>query len=83
MYLPKVYVYKCPTSPESPWHIASFMQQHTKYFWTHLVVLCSLEKEGGVAVVRGKMLSSNFNQSLKVSGFMVLLRQLGTQGKKG
>jgi hypothetical protein len=36
------------------------MQQHTRDFWTHLVVLCSLEQEGGAAVICGKILSSNF-----------------------
>jgi hypothetical protein len=30
------------------------MQQHTIHFWTHLVVLCSLEQEGGAAVLVGK-----------------------------
>ena len=44
----------------SPWHVTSFMQQHTGHFWTHLVVLCSLEQEGGAAVLRGNILSSNF-----------------------
>ena len=33
------------------------MQQHTIHFWTHLVVLCSLEQEGGAAVLRGQILS--------------------------
>jgi hypothetical protein len=34
------------------------MQQHTRHFWTHLVVLCSLEQEGGAAVLHGHILSS-------------------------
>jgi hypothetical protein len=36
------------------------MQQHTRHFWTHIVVLYSLEQEGGAVVLRGKILSSNF-----------------------
>jgi hypothetical protein len=54
------------------------MQQHTRHFWTYLVVLCSLEQEGGAAVLRGKFC----HQSLAFSGFMVLSRQLRTQEKK-
>jgi hypothetical protein len=33
------------------------MQQHTIHFWTHLVVLCSLEQEGGAGVICGQILS--------------------------
>jgi hypothetical protein len=36
------------------------MKNHTRHFWTQLVVLCSLEQEGGAAVLRGQILSSNF-----------------------
>jgi hypothetical protein len=53
------------------------MQQHTIHFWTHPVVLCSLEKEGGAAFLRGKFC----HQSLSLSGFMVISKQLGTQKK--
>jgi hypothetical protein len=55
------------------------MQQHAMHFWTHLVVLCSLEQEVGSAVLRGQILSSNF----VISGIMALSRQLGTLEKKG
>jgi hypothetical protein len=34
------------------------MQQHTIHFWTHLVVLCSLEQEGDKVFLPGQMLSS-------------------------
>ena len=34
------------------------MEQHALQFWTHLVVLCSLEQEGGAEVLRGKIWSS-------------------------
>ena len=34
------------------------MQQNTIHFWTHLVVLCPLEQEGGAAVLCGQTLSS-------------------------
>ena len=34
------------------------MQEHTTHFWTHLVVVCSLEQEGDAAVHRGQILSS-------------------------
>jgi hypothetical protein len=34
------------------------MQQHRIHFWTHLVVLCSLEQEGGATVLLGHILSS-------------------------
>jgi hypothetical protein len=37
------------------------MQQHTRHVWTHLVVLCSLEQEGGAAFLLGQNLSSNFD----------------------
>jgi hypothetical protein len=57
------------------------MQQHTIHFWNHLV-LCSLEQEGGAAVLRGQILSLNVI-SLAFFGFMVLSRQLGTQKKQG
>ena len=57
------------------------MQQHTIHVWTHLVVLCSLEQEGGTAVLRGKIVIKLY-QSLAFSGFMVLSLQLGTQGEK-
>jgi hypothetical protein len=43
----------------SPWHITPFIKQHTRHFWTHLIVLCSLEREDGVVVLRWKMFSSN------------------------
>ena len=56
------------------------MQQHTIHFWTHLVVLCSLEQEGGMVVLRGQIIKLG-HQSLTFSGFMVLSRQLGTQKK--
>ena len=55
------------------------MQQHTIHFWTHLVVLCSLEQEGGATVL---LVGKFCNQSLAFSGFMVLSRQLKTLGKK-
>jgi hypothetical protein len=51
------------------------MQQHTKHFWTHLVLLCSLKQKGGAAVRHGKMLSL-------MSGFLWIVvypRQLRTQ----
>ena len=53
------------------------MQQHTRHFWTHLVVLCSLEQEGAAAVLSGQILSSK-------SGILWIygaLRQLGTLKK--
>jgi hypothetical protein len=56
------------------------MQQHTKHFWTHLVVLCSLEQEGGP--LRANFVIKLCHQSLPFSGCMVLSRQLGTKQKK-
>ena len=54
------------------------MQQHTIYFWTHLVVLNRK--------VAQHFLCANFvmklcHQCLAFSGFMVLSRQLGTRKK--
>ena len=34
------------------------MQQHAYIFFTHVVVLCSLEQEGGMEVHHGQILSS-------------------------
>jgi hypothetical protein len=39
-------------------------------FWTHLVVLCSLEQEGVTVVLRGQILSSTF--VIKVAGSLVV-----------
>ena len=59
----------------SPWHITLFMQQHTIHFWTHLV-LCSLEQEGGVVVLRGQVLSSK-------SGILWIYGAFKTTGNSG
>jgi hypothetical protein len=56
------------------------MQQHTRHFWTHLVVLYSLEQEVGAAVLHGQILSSNF--VIKVWHSLDLWEQLGTLGEK-
>jgi hypothetical protein len=53
------------------------MPPHTRHFWTHLVVLCSFEQEGGTAVHRGQILSSK----LGILWIYVASRQLGIWGK--
>ena len=50
------------------------MQQHTIHFWTCLIVLCSLEQEGGAAVFRGQILSSK-------SGILWIFGVFNTTGK--
>jgi hypothetical protein len=55
--------------------MTSFMQQHTTHFWTHLVVLCSLEQEGGVAAIRRQTLPSK-------SGILWIYGAFKTTGEK-
>ena len=42
------------------------MQWHTIHFWAHLVVMCSLEQEGGMAVLREQILSSKKERGCSV-----------------
>ena len=58
------------------------MQQHTRHVWTHLVVLCSLEQEGGAVVLRGQLLSSKFGNlwiygAFKTSGCRIYNSEFG------
>ena len=63
--------WRCKSDDAGLVHIAIvLMVKSLSHVWTHLVVLFSLEQEGGAAVHRGQILPSNFVISLAFSGFM-------------
>ena len=59
------------------------MQQHTRPFWTHLVVLCSLEKEGGAAILLvGKLYHQTLSSKSGILWIYGAFKTTGNSGKK-